>query len=363
MLANGQPRVLHIVPALFGADGVLGGAERYALELARHMADVVPTRMLTFGDKSDCTRIGNLEVRIVGNAWHVRGQRLNPLSTAILVEASQADIVHCHQQHILASSMAAAYSNISGRKVFVTDLGGGGWDVSGYVNTDRWFNGHLHISEYSRKVFGHGKQRWSHVILGGVDTSKFSPDTNVASDGSVVFVGRLLPHKGVNYLIEAAPPELPVKIIGQPMHETYFRELQALAAGKLVSFHHDYKDKDIVRAYRSALCIVLPSVYRNVYGEETRVPELLGQTLLEGMACGVPAVCTSVASMPEIVEDGRSGFIVPPNEPQALREKLIWLRDNPDKARTMGENARQRVIQKFSWPRVVERCLEIYARS
>ena len=45
-------RVLHIVPALFGADrgGLTGGAERFALELARHMADVVPTRLLSFGD-------------------------------------------------------------------------------------------------------------------------------------------------------------------------------------------------------------------------------------------------------------------------------------------------------------------------
>jgi alpha-maltose-1-phosphate synthase len=360
MSDSAPARVLHIVPALFGANGVLGGAERYALELARNMADLTPTRLLTFGKQSRYETFGNLQVRVVGDPWYVRGQHSNPISTAILGEAARADIVHCHQQHILSSSLAAAFSNITGKKVYVTDLGGGGWDVSSYFNTDRWFRGHLHISEYSRKIFGQEGQHWSHVILGGVDTETFSPDSNVVSDGSVLFVGRLLPHKGVNYLVEAAPPDLPLKLIGQPMHDGYFRELQTLAAGKHVCFHHDFADDDIVRAYRSALCIVLPSVYRTVHGEETRVPELLGQTLLEGMACGIPAICTDVASMPEIVEDGRSGFIVPPNDPSALREKLVWLNCHREEAKTMGIAARNRVLEKFTWPRVVERCLEIY---
>jgi len=97
-----------------------------------------------------------------------------------------------------------------------------------------------------------------------------------------------------------------------------------------------------------------------MYGAETRIPELLGQTLLEGMACGIPAICTSVASMPEIVVDGVTGFVVPPNDSAALREKLQWLRDNPKRARAMGEAARQRIMDHFTWPLVVKRCLEIY---
>ena len=358
-----RPRVLHIVPALFGSKGVLGGAERYALELARYMADVIPTRLLTFGDQSRSERQGNLDIRVVGNPWCVRGQASNPVSAAIFGEVLNADIIHCHQQHILASSLAALTSKLAGRKVFVTDLGGGGWDISAYTNTDRWYRGHLHISEYSRSVFGQGNNPWSHVILGGIDIKKFSPDPSVKRDGSVVFVGRLLPHKGVNYLVEAMPPDVPLKLIGQPMEDRFFRDLQALATGKQVTFHNDFTDADIVRAYRSALCVVLPSVYRHLYGEETKVPELLGQTLLEGMACGTPVICTDVASMPEIVEDGRSGFIVPPNNPSAICERIVWLRDHATEAAQMGEAARQRVLDKFTWPGVVQRCLEIYSQS
>ena len=357
-----RPRVLHIVPALFGSDGVLGGAERYALELARYMADVTPTRLLTFGDESRTERQGCLDIHVIGNPWHVRGQRTNPVSAAISAEILKADVVHCHQQHILASSLAALFSRLSGRRIFVTDLGGGGWDFSAYISTDRWYRGHLHISEYSRRTFGQEGRAWSHVILGGIDTRKFSPDPSVAKGGSVLFVGRLLPHKGVNYLVEAIPPDVPLTLIGQGMDERFYRDLQALAAGKHVTFHHDSTDTDIVRAYQGALCIVLPSVYRHLYGEETRVPELLGQTLLEGMACGTPAICTDVASMPEIVENGRSGFVVPPNNPAALCERIVWLRDHPAEAAEMGKAARQRVLDKFTWPAVVQRCLEIYSR-
>ncbi len=358
-----RPHVLHIVPALFGSSGVLGGAERYAIELARYMADATPTRLLTFGDESRTERIGNLDIRVIGRPWHVRGQRSNPVSWAIVPEVRKADIVHCHQQHILASSVAALASWCLEKKVFVTDLGGGGWDFSSYTNTDHWYRAHLHISEYSRRVFGQEGQLWSHVILGGIDIQKFSPDASTPKDGSVVFVGRLLPHKGINYLVEAMPTDLPLKVIGQPMDQRYFDELQGLAAGKQVSFHHDFGDEQIISAYRSALCVVLSSVYRNVYGAETKVPELLGQTLLEGMACGVPGICTDVASLPEIVEDGKSGFIVPPNDPSAICRKITWLREHPTEAAEMGLAARQRILEKFTWPRVVERCLEIYARS
>jgi len=355
------PRVLHIVPALFDSDdGVVGGAERYALELARHMADEVPTTLLTFGDKERRETVGQLQVRAIGDPWYVRSQRTNPLAISMLSELSRADVVHCHQQHILASSLAALACRLTGRRVFVSDLGGGGWDVSAYVSTDRWYHGHLHISEYSRRVSGHNGDGRSHVILGGVDTKKFSPDETVQRDGTTLFVGRLLPHKGVDDLIEAVAPDMPLEIIGHDLSTQYLQDLKALAAGKRVRFRHDCDDEVLVLAYRRAMCIVLPSVYRNMYGQETTIPELLGQTLLEGMACGTPAICTDVASMPEVVEDGVTGFIVSPHDSAALGQKLRWLREYPDEARRMGCAARERVLERFTWPKVVRRCLEIY---
>ena len=356
-----KPRVVHIVAALFGVNGgVVGGAERYALELARYMADEVPTRLVTFGARERHERIGNLAVRVIGNPWHVRGQRANPISLSIFPELLKADVVHCHQQHMLASSFAAAFCRLTRRRVFVTDLGGGGFDVSAYVSTDSWYHGHLHLSEYSRRLYGHSEKHFAHVILGGVDVEKFSPGESAARNGSALFVGRLLPHKGVDQLINAIPAGMELQLIGHEFDEAYLKDLHQLSADKRVSFRHDCDDSELVDAYRHATCVVLPSVYRTIYGSETRVPELLGQTLLEGMACATPVICTNVASMPEIVENGVSGFVVPPNDPAALRERICWLRAHPVEAAAMGREGRRRVLDKFTWPQVVQRCLEIY---
>ncbi len=353
-------RVVHVVPALFGPGGVVGGAERYALELARSMADVVPTTLVSFGDTQREEHVGALKVRVVGHPWLVRGQQTNPFSVSMFRELQEAEVVHCHQQHVLVSSAAAAWCRVTGRQVFVSDLGGGGWDVSAYVSTDGWFHGHLHLSEYSRQIHGHGRNVRAHVIGGGVDVGKFAPDARVPHDGGVLFVGRLLPHKGVTDLIRAIPDGMTLTIVGPEPDSGTKDRLSSEAREKAVAFLHGLDDDALVREYRRALCVVLPSVYRTDDGQETAVPELLGQTLLEGMACGIPAVCTRVASMPEVVVDGVTGFVVPPNDPASLRDRLAWLQAHPHEARTMGSAGRQRVLERFTWPVVVNRCLDIY---
>ena len=230
----------------------------------------------------------------------------------MLREIQGADVVHCHQQHVLVSSVAAAWCRLTGKRVFVSDLGGGGWDVSAYVSTDSWFHGHLHLSEYSRHIHGHVGLARAQVVGGGVDTQKFSPDSAVSRDGGALFVGRLLPHKGISDLIRGLPGGVPLKVAGPVSDPATKERLAALAHGKAVTFLHGLDDRALVREYRRAMCVVLPSVYRTDEGHQTPVPELLGQTLLEGMACGTPAICTNVASMPEIVEAGVTGFVVPP---------------------------------------------------
>ena len=364
MTREGHVReVAHTVPALFSEDdGIIGGAERYVLELARHMADRVPTSLVTFGRRHREERLGALRIRVIGRPWYVRGQRSNPVSWRLAGEIRRAAIVHCHQQHIVASSMSGAIGQLLGRRMFCTELGGGGWDVSAYVSTDRLFDAHLHISEYSRRIAGHAGKPWAHVIWGGVDTVRFSPSHDNSSSSGVLFVGRLLPHKGVDDLIRALPPDLPATIVGPVCSERYLADLRALAVGKSVTFRHDCDDDALVALYRDASCIVLPSVYDDMYGVHTDVPELLGQTLLEGMACGVPAITTAVASLPEIVEHDVSGFVVPPKDSAALTAALRACTDNA-RSREMGRAARARVEARFTWTAVVDRCLEHYGRQ
>ena len=356
-----EPTIAHLVPAAFDAeDGIIGGAERYALELARHMSHRVRTRLVTFGRRPRRECIGRLEL-VVLNGHHVRGQRSNPFSATLPAALWGAAVVHCHQQHVLASSVAAVFARLTGRRVFVTDLGGGGLDVSTFVSTDAWFHGHLHISEYSRYVAGHEGLASARVILGGVDTERFTPGGG--SGDSVLFVGRILPHKGIHDLVDAVPPYVPLRIVGKTTDSAYLRMLVERGQGKRITFVHDAEDAALVDEYRRAACVVLPSVYRTPDGRSTKVPELLGQTLLEAMACARPVVCTSVASLPEVVVDGENGYVVAPGDPAALRTAIQKILDDRAAADAMAQAGRQRVLEHFQWAQVVDRCLDAYAAA
>jgi alpha-maltose-1-phosphate synthase len=353
--------VLHVIPALFDDhDRVGGGAERYALELARHMGERVPTRLLTFGSRDRIIHRWGLPIRILGGAHYLNGHPFDPVHPAMLAEFAAADVIHCHQ-HVGASRIAAAFGRLRGQRVFCTDHGGGAWDITARLRLQRLFSAHLHVSEFSRRISELGGRH--EVILGGVDLDRFHPgEAPAAEPGArrVLFVGRLLPHKGVDYLLEGLPGDLGLDVAGPALDTDFLAELRVLAEGKDVHFHHDWDDDRLIDAYRQALCVVLPSVHHDRYGNYTAVPELLGQTLLEGMACGRPAIATSVGGMPEVVRDGETGFVVPPNDPVALGERLTGLRDSPSEGSRLGAQARSWVEAEFVWPRVVDRCLAAY---
>ena len=104
----------------------------------------------------------------------------------------------------------------------------------------------------------------------------------------------------------------------------------------------------------------LPSVEHTCYDRPVRVSELLGLVALEAMACGTPVVASRVGGLAEVVQDGETGFLVPPGDVPALRDRLDQLLRDPALARRLGDNARARVLEHFTWARVAERCLAAY---
>jgi glycosyltransferase involved in cell wall biosynthesis len=81
------------------------------------------------------------------------------------------------------------------------------------------------------------------------------------------------------------------------------------------------------------------------------------------MACGTPVIVSDVASLPEVVEDCVTGFLVPPNDPVRIRERISLLRSDPGMAAEMGRRGRERVLERFTWDAVAQRCLAAYRRS
>jgi glycosyltransferase involved in cell wall biosynthesis len=158
-------------------------------------------------------------------------------------------------------------------------------------------------------------------------------------------------------------PDVPLRIVGKPMDREYLQTLHHRAQGKHVTFVHDADDAALIAEYQQAACVVLPSVYTTPDGRTTQVPELLGQTLLEAMACARPVICTEVASMPEVVVHGETGFVVPPGTPSALAAAITAIRSDASAAEAMGRAGRRWVLERFQWNQVVDRCLEAYAAA
>jgi glycosyltransferase involved in cell wall biosynthesis len=187
------------------------------------------------------------------------------------------------------------------------------------------------------------------VVLGGVDDDFFSSGDAPAKRDRLVYVGRLMPHKGIDRLLAALPPDVPLSICGRPYHSEYHELLRALAAGKRVEFLTNSTDDEVRELYRRAIAVVLPSVYVDCYGTPQAAPELMGFSLLEGMACGAPAICSRVGGMPEFVDHGETGFIF--DELAELTDYIQRLAQDSALAGTMGEQGRREVGERYGLAR------------
>ena len=191
---------------------------------------------------------------------------------------------------------------------------------------------------------------------------------------SVVFVGRITRQKGLAYLLRAAallPPEVQLVLCaGAPDTPEILAEVQAGIAELqenrtgVVWIDRMLSQHELSAVLTQATTFVCPSVY-----------EPLGIVNLEAMACGAPVVGTATGGIPEVVDDGVTGRLVPieqlqdgtgtPVDPDRfvrdLADTLIEVVSNPERAREMGEAGRKRAEAEFGWDRIASRTLEIYA--
>ena len=221
------------------------------------------------------------------------------------------------------------------------------------------------MSEYSARELGAPPAR-TRVIYGGADADRYRPDPAVSRRG-VLFVGRITPHKGIDRLIEALPADASLLVAGSAGHDpdppesAYPELLQQLARGRDVRFLGTVADEELPALYRSAAVLALPSVHVTRYGRQIPVSELLGLVVLEAMASGTPVVCSRLGGLPEIVEDGETGFLVEPGSVDELKERLGEILCDRTLAGRLGRNARERALERFTWEACAERCLAAYS--
>jgi L-malate glycosyltransferase len=88
--------------------------------------------------------------------------------------------------------------------------------------------------------------------------------------------------------------------------------------------------------------------------------ESFGVSILEAGACGIPSITSNVGGLPEVNKDQLTGFIIPPNNPEILANKIINLYENEALRKKMGNNARVRVVNQFNWSNNIKQMLNIY---
>lgn len=341
-------RVALVMPTYFDANSVLAGGERYAWGLAQAIAKRAETALFTFGKEKKVYQAGNLTIHCYKALFYAGGIG-NPFSWAHLCDLMNFDVIHCLQFKTLVTDFSIYSGAFFKKKVFVTDLGGGTFQCpSRLLPTEKWVNEFLFISEYNRQSNGRLKNRPSSIIYGGVDTDFFKP-LNCPREKKIVYVGRVLRFKGLHDLIEALPEDTALDIVGQCGEPEYLQELKDKSRGKKVFFYDSLPDNEVIEKYRNSMAVVLPVLVDSGY-----------TTAMEAMACGTPVIGARTGSLPEIILDGETGFLVPPSSPSTLRQKIEIMTRQPESVEKMGRAARQDVLARFTWDKTAERCLAAY---
>lgn len=174
----------------------------------------------------------------------------------------------------------------------------------------------------------------------------------------MLFVGRISEQKGLFHLLEAADrlPETVQVVLCAASPDTSALEVRLRDAVRRrprvrwIPTH--LAAEEVVQLHSHAAVFACPSVY-----------EPFGLINLEAMACETPVVASALGGIPEVVEDGRTGLLVPPGDPERLAAALRALLDDPARARALGVAGRRRVEARFTWDRVAAATEVVYREA
>lgn len=194
------------------------------------------------------------------------------------------------------------------------------------------------------------------VIYPGTDPAIFMPQPGAPAGPPVLLsVGRLVPRKGIDTVLQALPrllaefPDLCYRVAGdgpdRPRLEQMSRQLGVAHA---VTFLGRVSQDDLPQVYRAAHIFVLPA------REEIASVEGFGIVFLEASASGLPVVAARSGGAVEAVRHGETGLLVPPGDPDELCQALRTLIREPELRRRLGQAGRQRVEEEMSWTRAVQ---------
>lgn len=210
-----------------------------------------------------------------------------------------------------------------------------------------------------------------HIIHNPIDTTEFAPATRppekLNQTTNILFAGRLEDRKGAHILARAIPSIaksghlVRFTFLGRDcpgvegmasMKEYIIRLLQKEGGLETVEFIDPVPYHQLVEHYQRADIMVVPSLYDNS-----------PYTCQEAMSCGLPVVGTSAGGMPEYIDDGKNGIIVPPNDPDSLAAAILYLLEHTKIREEFGVAARAKVLSVFKKEIVAEKIAMLYTET
>ncbi len=238
------------------------------------------------------------------------------------------------------------------------------------------------------------------MIGNGVDPSFFAgyPHADQGAPPRLLYVGRISPEKGVHVLARAFNhvverwPSAQLDLVGRPgylpasilhqfgrdarikrLHQLYGRDPLTAVIRQVIFSRTSYRRRierllspqarrrtnfrgavpysGMPQLYAASRVVVTPSV----------IPEPFGLPVVEAMAAGRPVVASRAGGIPELVQDGRTGLLVEPDDPEALAAALLALLADPERCRVMGAAARNEVAARWTWQLAAQRLRAVYA--
>lgn len=209
----------------------------------------------------------------------------------------------------------------------------------------------------------------THTVPYGVDVHAFSPDVprgNIRERLAVpenaflvLALGRFVEKKGFVHLVDAAAKTGGIRVVvaGDGDLRSFLEE-RARGLRAPVVFPGSLDRETVAAALAEADVVVVPSVVDRA-GNVDGLPN----TLLEALAAGRAVVATQVAGIPDVIEDGRNGLLVPEKDPDALAAALRRLAREPDTRMALGREARRTAVEQLSWEAAGRRFEECYAQA
>jgi alpha-maltose-1-phosphate synthase len=384
---------------------VYGGAGVHVEYLARELARLADLTVHCWGGEREqpaggpAVRAYRSWERLAGRGAHAAALEAVSIDLAMAAGVEGAGIVHSHTWYAnLGGHLAkllyriphvATVHSLEPMRPWKAEQLAGGYAVSSFCERTGLEGADAVIAvshEQSRDLracYPAIEPERVRVIYNGIDSEQYRPDpgTDVLrrhgidpERPSVVFVGRITRQKGVTYALDAAlhfdPSAQFVLCAGAPDTPEIAAEIESKVErvrserGNIIWIAEMLPRLDVVQILSHATVFLCPSIY-----------EPLGIVNLEAMACETAVVATRTGGIPEVVEEGATGLLVPfeprddgsrdPVDPvrfaSDIAQRVNELVNDPARASAMGKAGRRRAIDHFAWPAIAKQTLDLYA--